>query len=54
MCYGLNKPIFLKVCNRDGEFVPAHPIEGTVLVNIGDLLQRWTNDKLISTVSSLF
>ncbi|CAB4042505.1 UPF0676 -like [Paramuricea clavata] len=30
-------------------FVSARPIEGTILVNIGDLLQRWTNDKLVST-----
>ncbi|XP_028411070.1 2-oxoglutarate-dependent dioxygenase htyE-like [Dendronephthya gigantea] len=35
---------------RGGEgFIPAYPIEGTILVNIGDLLQRWTNDRLMST-----
>ncbi len=31
--------------------MPARPIAGTVLVNIGDLMMRWTADKLISTVS---
>ncbi|KAK2179381.1 hypothetical protein NP493_494g04118 [Ridgeia piscesae] len=35
--------------NRDGEFVPATPVSGTVLVNIGDTMARWTADKLIST-----
>ena len=35
----------------DGEYTPAVPIPKTVLVNIGDLMQRWTADKLISTVS---
>ena len=36
--------------NRDGVFVPATPVSGTVLVNIGDVMARWTADKLISTV----
>lgn len=39
----------LEVFSQKEGFVPARPIEGTVLVNIGDLLQRWTNDKLVST-----
>ena len=30
-------------------FVPATPIPGTVIVNTGDLMQRWTADKLIAT-----
>ena len=34
----------LEVQTRDGEWVTAHPIEGTLVVNIGDLLMRWTND----------
>ncbi|KAK2150675.1 hypothetical protein NP493_2747g00000 [Ridgeia piscesae] len=41
----------LELRNRDGEFVPATPVSGTVLVNIGDIMARWTADKLISTVS---
>ncbi|CAC5411627.1 unnamed protein product [Mytilus coruscus] len=39
----------LEVRNQDGQFVPATPIPGTILVNIGDTLQRWTADKLIAT-----
>ena len=35
----------------NGEYSPAEPIAGTVLVNIGDLMQRWTADQLRSTVS---
>jgi len=40
----------LEVENVKGEFVPAKPIKETVLVNIADLMQRWTADKLKSTV----
>ncbi|KAI0225731.1 2-oxoglutarate-dependent dioxygenase htyE [Lamellibrachia satsuma] len=39
----------LELRTRDGEFVPATPMAYTVLVNIGDLMQRWTSDKLTST-----
>ena len=41
----------LQVLPVNGTYTPARPIPGTVLVNIGDLMQRWTADKLISTVS---
>ncbi|XP_078356702.1 uncharacterized protein LOC144641550 [Oculina patagonica] len=40
----------LEVSHVSGEFVAATPMEGTVVVNIGDLMQRWTSDKLKSTV----
>ena len=36
-----------------GEYTAAKPVAGTVLVNIGDLMQQWTADKLRSTVSCL-
>ncbi|XP_070581981.1 uncharacterized protein [Ptychodera flava] len=39
----------LEVMNRSGEWVSATPIEDTVLVNIGDMMQRWTSDTLKST-----
>ena len=39
----------LQVRGRDGEWVIAHPIEDTLVVNIGDLLARWTNDEFKST-----
>ncbi len=39
----------LEVQGRDGEWVTAHPIEGTFVVNVGDLLARWTNDRFKST-----
>ncbi|XP_071502198.1 uncharacterized protein [Diadema antillarum] len=38
----------LEVKNCHDCWIPAPPIEGTVLVNIGDLMQRWTSDKLIA------
>ncbi|KAF4587932.1 flavonol synthase/flavanone 3-hydroxylase [Ophiocordyceps camponoti-floridani] len=33
-----------------GSFRPAVPIPGTMVVNIGDLLMRWSNDELKSTL----
>lgn len=38
----------LEVQNVHGQWVTATPIEGTVLVNIGDLMQRWTSDVYIA------
>lgn len=39
----------LEVRGRDGEWVSAVPIAGTYVVNVGDLLARWTNDRFRST-----
>ena len=39
----------LEVQNHQGEWVTAHPIEGTLVVNVGDLLMRWSNDVFRST-----
>ncbi|XP_043938349.1 2-oxoglutarate-dependent dioxygenase htyE-like [Protopterus annectens] len=39
----------LEVMHRTGEYIYSPPIPGAVLVNIGDLMQRWTSDLLIST-----
>ena len=30
-------------------WIPAPPIEGTLVINVGDLLGRWTNDRFAST-----
>ncbi|KAM9754013.1 uncharacterized protein ACNS7B_007153 [Menidia menidia] len=38
----------LQVCNHSGEFISAPTIPGAVLVNIADLMQRWTSDRLVS------
>lgn len=38
----------LEVENRAGDWVPVHPIPGTLTVNIGDLMARWTNDAFAS------
>ncbi|CAH3034852.1 unnamed protein product [Porites lobata] len=40
----------LEVTNIEGQFVPARPMKGTVLVNVADLMERWTADQLKSTV----
>ncbi|MGH2341708.1 isopenicillin N synthase family dioxygenase [Segnochrobactraceae bacterium EtOH-i3] len=38
----------LEVQKRDGEWIAAPYIPGTLVVNIGDLFQRWTNDLYVS------
>jgi isopenicillin N synthase-like dioxygenase len=40
----------LQVRNRANEWVSAPPIEGTFIVNIGDLVQTLTNDRYVSTM----
>lgn len=39
----------LEVRNPRGEWVAAPPIPGTFVINIGDMMQRWTNDYFVST-----
>lgn len=40
----------LQVRNRDGEWVAARPIPGTLVCNIGDLLNRWSATTLSSNL----
>jgi isopenicillin N synthase-like dioxygenase len=39
----------LQVRARSGEWVTAPPIAGSFVVNVGDLMARWTNDRFLST-----
>ena len=39
----------LQVQGSGGAWVMAHPIPGTFVVNVGDLLARWSNDRFRST-----
>jgi isopenicillin N synthase-like dioxygenase len=36
--------------NRDGRWIEAPPIAGTFVVNIGDLVQRLTNDLYLANL----
>ena len=38
----------LQVRSGDGDWVTAHPIPGTFVVNVGDCLEQWTNRRLLS------
>jgi isopenicillin N synthase-like dioxygenase len=40
----------LEVCGPDGLWHRAPPVPDCVLVNTGDLMQRWTNDRFRSTL----
>ncbi len=39
----------LEIQFPNGSWVPAPPIKNTLVVNIGDLLERWSNNRLPST-----
>ncbi|NKC11218.1 MAG: 2OG-Fe(II) oxygenase [Gammaproteobacteria bacterium] len=39
----------LEIQGLDGEWIAAPPIPGTLVVNVGDLLGRWSNDTYRST-----
>ena len=39
----------LQVQNKAGDWIAAPPVDGTFVCNIGDLLERWTNRRLVST-----
>ena len=39
----------LELQNRSGEWVEVPPIDGTYVINIGDMLQTWSNGRFAST-----
>jgi isopenicillin N synthase-like dioxygenase len=40
----------LQVCKDDGQWIDVPPRPGTLIVNVGDMLQTWTNGTLKSTM----
>lgn len=45
-----DRPGGLQVCNAEGEWVDVPIIPGCFIINIGDLMARWTNDQWVSTL----
>src|SRR5262249_23607624 len=39
----------LEARNRAGQWVPAAPVPYSFVINIGDMMQRWTNGRFVST-----
>jgi isopenicillin N synthase-like dioxygenase len=50
-CFTLLKPTApgLEVMNGVGEWVDVPPVPGTFVVNIGDMLELWTNGEFVAT-----
>jgi isopenicillin N synthase-like dioxygenase len=40
----------LEILRPDGSWLPVRPAPGALLINLGDLLARWTNDRWLSTM----
>lgn len=40
----------LQVQSVDGPWIDVAPLEGALIVNVGDMMQRWTNDRWRSTM----
>jgi isopenicillin N synthase-like dioxygenase len=40
----------LEVARREAMWISATPVPGTFVINIGDILARWTNDVFTSTL----
>jgi isopenicillin N synthase-like dioxygenase len=40
----------LEFCDRDGSWQPVPPVPGSFVINIGELLARWTNDRWRATL----
>lgn len=40
----------LEIVDKDGTWRPVAPLPGCLIINIGDLLSRWTNDRWVSTL----
>jgi isopenicillin N synthase-like dioxygenase len=39
----------LEICTIDGDWLAAPPIPGTLVINLGDMMARWTNGRYQST-----
>ena len=50
-CFTLLKPTApgLEVLNGSGEWIDVPPVEGAFVVNIGDMLELWTNGAFVAT-----
>jgi isopenicillin N synthase-like dioxygenase len=46
----MHRPGGLEVKNRAGDWVAVPPVGDSFIVNIGDTMMRWTNDRWISTM----
>ncbi len=40
----------LELYDRKGQWVAVKPVPQTLVINIGDMMQRWTNDRYKSTL----
>lgn len=45
-----DKPGGLEIQGGDGVWRPVVPVPGTFIINIGDLMAQWTNDRWVSTM----
>jgi isopenicillin N synthase-like dioxygenase len=47
---GDDTPGGLQVKHRNGGWIDVHPVPGSFVCNLGDMMMRWTNDHWVSTL----
>ena len=45
--------LFQQFLSAEGKYVPAVPIKGSICINIGNMMQKLTSDRLIAGVMVL-
>jgi isopenicillin N synthase-like dioxygenase len=45
-----DKPGGLQVQTKQGDWMDVKPVPGSFIINVGDLMARWTNDRWVSTL----
>jgi len=40
----------LQAQNAAGQWIDVPPVSGSLVINVGDMLMRWTNDTYVSTL----
>jgi isopenicillin N synthase-like dioxygenase len=45
-----DRPGGLQVMTKQGEWADVRPVPGSFIINLGDLMARWTNDRWVSTL----
>jgi len=52
--YNVNVHTHVQAMTGDGRWIKTEPSDNSLIVMVGDLIQRWTANRLLATVSTCF